>query len=381
MPKPQTGESRADYLDRCMGSAEMRSEFPDSDQRYAVCISYWEDEEKAEGHKPTEAMATAARRALEWRKEYNRGGTAVGVARARNIANRDSLSLSTVNRMVSFFARHGTNRSKHYSAKEPDGGPTAWRIAWDLWGGDAGRTWANGIADREDEKSMNEFDYKSMAFELKEVDSDGRISGYGSVFGNIDEGGDVVARGAFKQTCEACRMGTHKIKMLWQHDPSQPIGVWDTAREDDKGLFLQGRVLAGVEKGREAIELIRAGAIDGLSMGYKTLDAEYHETDRGTYREIKEAEVWETSLVTFPMNRMARLTDVKQLDSPRDVEQLLRKSGVPGTFAKLLALHGYEGAMDRLHADPRDEGRTKADEQALAGLMSKLQGLKEAFNA
>ena len=108
-------------------------------------------ETKAETYKPTAEMARNAERALEQRREYNRGGTDVGVARARNIANRDGLSLDTVNRMVSFFARHGVNRSEHFDAKEPDGGPTAWRIAWDLWGGDAGRTWANRTAEQADD--------------------------------------------------------------------------------------------------------------------------------------------------------------------------------------------------------------------------------------
>ena len=108
-------------------------------------------ETKAESYRPTAEMARVAERALEWRREYGRGGTEVGVARARNIANRDGLGIDTVNRMVSFFARHGANRADHYDAKEPDGGPTAWRIAWDLWGGDAGRTWANGVADRADD--------------------------------------------------------------------------------------------------------------------------------------------------------------------------------------------------------------------------------------
>ena len=119
------------------------------DELKALAYGLGDFETKEDGHKPTEAMANAANRALEWRREYGRGGTEIGVARARNIANRDNLSMETVNRMVSFFARHGTNRSDQYDAKEPDGGPTAWRIAWDLWGGDAGRTWANNIADRE----------------------------------------------------------------------------------------------------------------------------------------------------------------------------------------------------------------------------------------
>ena len=381
MPSPRPNESRDEFLDRCMSSDEMLGEFDSADQRYAVCAGYWDERgEKAEGHKPTEEMARAADRALEWRKEYGRGGTDVGVARARNISNRDNLSMSTVKRMVSFFARHGTNRSEHYSAKEPDGGPTAWRIAWDLWGGDAGRSWANRIG-KEDEKSMGQIEHKSVALEVKEIDSDGTISGYGSIFNNVDQGGDIVMPGAFKASCENMRRGGMKLKMLWQHDPSQPIGVWDVVNEDEKGLRVQGRVLSDVARGKEAVALLKAGAIDGLSIGYRTVDSDYRDTERGTYREIKEAELWETSLVTFPMNPGATVTDVKQLSSPREVEQLLRKSGVPGTFAKLLATHGYEGAMERLNKDQRDAGKDEAKAEALSGLVTKLQGLKESFNA
>jgi HK97 family phage major capsid protein/HK97 family phage prohead protease len=110
-------------------------------------------------NKPTDGMVTAAKRALEWRKEYGRGGTAVGVARARDIANRSNLSDDTVKRMYSFFSRHENNKAKHYSAKEPDGGPTAWRIAWDLWGGNAGYSFSKRIAERlEKERSMQDMD-------------------------------------------------------------------------------------------------------------------------------------------------------------------------------------------------------------------------------
>lgn len=110
-------------------------------------------------HKPTDGMVTAAKRALAWRREYGRGGTDVGVARARNIANRDSLSDETVKRMFSFFSRHENNKAKHYSAKESDGGPTAWRIAWDLWGGNAGFSFSKRIAERlEKERSMQDVD-------------------------------------------------------------------------------------------------------------------------------------------------------------------------------------------------------------------------------
>ena len=103
-------------------------------------------------YKPNQGMKAAANRALEWRKKYGRGGTAVGVARARDIKNGAELSESTVKRMHSFFSRHGNNKAKHYAKKMPDGGPTAWRVAWDLWGGNAGAYWAKGIVNRLDER-------------------------------------------------------------------------------------------------------------------------------------------------------------------------------------------------------------------------------------
>lgn len=106
---------------------------------------------------PTESMAAAARRGLEWRQEYNRGGTAVGVARARDIANRKNLSPSTVRRMKSFFARHEVDKQAEGFNSGEDGFPSAGRIAWELWGGDPGKTWANAKdaqLDREEQKMV-----------------------------------------------------------------------------------------------------------------------------------------------------------------------------------------------------------------------------------
>jgi hypothetical protein len=91
-------------------------------------------------------MARNAARGLEWRKEYGRGGTAVGVARANQLKNRENLSERTVKRMHSFFSRHGNYRSTHYEFRE--GEPTTWRIAWELWGSDAARDWAKRIAEK-----------------------------------------------------------------------------------------------------------------------------------------------------------------------------------------------------------------------------------------
>jgi HK97 family phage prohead protease len=95
------------------------------------------------------------------------------------------------------------------------------------------------------------------------------LEGYGAIFGNVDKGGDIVLPGAF----EASLGSGQQIKILWQHDPYQPIGVWDEVKEDEKGLYVKGRILIDVAKGREALALITAGAMDGLSIGYRTVKA------------------------------------------------------------------------------------------------------------
>jgi HK97 family phage prohead protease len=170
---------------------------------------------------------------------------------------------------------------------------------------------------------------KAIAVEVK-ADDQGRIEGYASRFGEKDRGGDIVVKGAYAES-----VSRQKPKMLWQHDPAQPIGVWDEASEDDSGLYVRGRVLSTVEKGREALALIGAGAIDGMSIGYRTVDA-----DRASdgSRLLKRLELWEVSLVTFPMLESARIDTIKAAEmTPREMERLLtRDAGLSRTVAKAL---------------------------------------------
>ena len=98
---------------------------------------------------PNRAMREEARRGLDWREEYNRGGTEVGVARARDIVNNRNLSIQTVKRMASYFARHEVDKQGEGWSPGEDGYPSAGRIAWALWGGNAGRNWANAILEKE----------------------------------------------------------------------------------------------------------------------------------------------------------------------------------------------------------------------------------------
>ena len=136
------------------------------------------------------------------------------------------------------------------------------------------------------------------------VEDGTEISGYASLFGAADQGGDVVERGAYAASLKAVTAAGRSIKMLWQHDPAQPIGVWDEVREDERGLWVKGRILDSVAKGREAAALIAAGAIDGLSIGYRTVKSAKNSKGQ---RLLSELELWEVSLVTFPMLPSARV--------------------------------------------------------------------------
>ena len=140
-----------------------------------------------------------------------------------------------------------------------------------------------------------------------------KIEGYASLFGTCDQGGDIVAPGAYSRSLERLGNEGGAVKMLWQHDPTQPIGIWDEVREDGRGLFVKGRLLESVARGREAAALIAAGAIDGLSIGYRTVTARKKDTGQ---RVLTELELWEVSLVTFPMLPSARVA--AKGDAPDD---------------------------------------------------------------
>lgn len=148
------------------------------------------------------------------------------------------------------------------------------------------------------------------------------IAGHASLFGAEDQGGDIVQRGAYAASLARLAKAGHGVKMLWQHDPTRPIGVWDEVREDDRGLFVRGRLLLEVQAAREAHVLLEAGAIDGLSIGYRTLRAE---KAAGGQRLLHEIELWEVSLVTFPMLPQARV-QAREPDVEADLARTLAET-------------------------------------------------------
>jgi len=161
---------------------------------------------------------------------------------------------------------------------------------------------------------------KSVACDLKAVEADGSFTGYASRFGIVDLGRDLVLPGAFRDSL--AQRGTRGIKLLFQHDPAEPIGVWLELREDAHGLFVRGRVLPEVERGREVLALMRAGALDGLSIGFRTVEGR---TDSKTgVRRLSKIDLWEISVVTFPMQPEARIAAVKHFDRARLAAKLRR---------------------------------------------------------
>jgi len=150
-----------------------------------------------------------------------------------------------------------------------------------------------------------------VSLEVKEVSADGTFIGYGSLFNNIDLDRDIMAPGAFTKTLK--KKSPQKIKLLWQHDPAQPIGVWEELSEDKRGLKVRGRLLVGqgVPKADEAYALLKAGALDAMSVGFMIPPGGWEYDDKKQVRIINEADLWEISLVTFPANPKARITRVK----------------------------------------------------------------------
>ena len=155
------------------------------------------------------------------------------------------------------------------------------------------------------EAFMNGLEHKYVRLGDAVTLTDGAvIEGYASLFGACDQGGDIVEAGAYAASLKTADAKDRSIKMLWQHDPTEPIGVWDEVYEDGKGLYVKGRLLTEVARAKEAAALIEAGAIYGLSIGYKTVKAT--KDDKGR-RRLSELELWEVSLVTFPMLPDARV--------------------------------------------------------------------------
>ena len=238
LPKPSLGESRDKFVSRCMGDDKVTSEFPDRDQRAAVCISQFE------GGKMSDEQIDL--------EDY--------------IEDQET---------------------------------------------------------KEEEGTLDvQFEYKAVP----EEEEKGVFTGYGSIFGNKDLGNDIVVEGAFAKSIG--KKGAKAVKLLYQHRQDEPIGVFDEIIEDRRGLKVKGRLAMGTQRGREVYELMKMGALDGLSIGYRVDPKGVDYDEKGKRRYLKSVDLMEISAVTFPMNPRARVQAVKGADrTVREWEELLRDAG------------------------------------------------------
>jgi HK97 family phage prohead protease len=188
---------------------------------------------------------------------------------------------------------------------------------------------------------MGTEEWLRRGFEVKRVAETGEFEGYASVFDIIDQGHDIIIRGAFLRSLK--ERGAQAIRFLWQHDPSEPIGRIEEVREDQRGLYVRGRLLLDVARAREAHALMVAGALDGLSIGFHTVTADLD--DFTGVRRLMDVDLWEISLVTFPMQTEARVTAFKTtgpITTLRAFETFLRDAGgFSRSEAKGIAAHGF----------------------------------------
>jgi len=214
---------------------------------------------------------------------------------------------------------------------------------------------------------MNHHD---IGFEIKEITGTGTFAGYGSVYGVLDEGDDIASPGSFAGSLAALASKSQMPALLWQHKASEPIGAYTAVKEDPLGLYVEGKLALKTQRGAEAYELMQMKAISGLSIGYITKDFDY---DAKTgIRTIKSADLYEISLVTFPMNDSARVSAVKSISEISDLtsaENYLRDAGG-------LSRREAKAFISTLKAlSLRNAGDDSAELKAITSLLEKRRAL------
>lgn len=222
---------------------------------------------------------------------------------------------------------------------------------------------------------------KILDLEIKSLDEMGTFEGYGSVFGNKDSYGDIVERGAFKEFLT--KNNALNVKLLWQHDTAEPIGVYEEIYENDKGLYVRGKLLIeDIARAREAYALMKAGAINGLSIGF-TINPNGSSYDKNGVRHLNNLSLWEISIVTFPANARAQVANIKEaimddIKTVRDFENFLRESGgFSKSQAIAIANHGFVKGLRRDAEDFENASIDEADKKLSDDVLLILTALKD----
>lgn len=174
-----------------------------------------------------------------------------------------------------------------------------------------------------------ELKYIERPFDIKAVQDDGVFEGFGSIFGNVDSYKEIVAPGAFAESLAGWKAAGKMPPVLWQHRSGEPLGPYLEMEEQPVGLWVKGRLLEEVQRAKEARALMKAKAVNGLSIGFVTREDSY---DRVTgIRTLKKVDLWEVSVVTFPANPQAQISSVKSaidaIQTLAEAEALLRDVG------------------------------------------------------
>jgi hypothetical protein len=188
---------------------------------------------------------------------------------------------------------------------------------------------------------------RDLDFEVKAVGDDGTFDGYGSVWDVVDSYQEVVARGAFTESLAELQAKGRPVPVLWQHRSSEPIGAWTNLKEDDRGLFGEGKILLDAgDMEKRAHAHMKARTVTGLSIGYWVRESSFDE--KTGIRTLTKLDLVEISLVTFPANDDARVEAVKfklahgELPTDREFEKFLREAGFSKTRAAGVVSHGLE---------------------------------------
>ncbi len=201
---------------------------------------------------------------------------------------------------------------------------------------------------------------KDVQFDIKALSEDGAFEGYAATFNNIDTYDDTIEPGAFSKS-----IGEKMPVLLWQHNREDVIGTIEEIKEDSKGLYIKAKLLKdGVAKAAEAYELIKAKAISGLSIGYISVKWEYEKSSKarfGELRHLKEVDLKEVSVVTFPADSKAGVTSVKSIAEMniREIEETLRDADFSRKEAKAIISRCKELQRDVEEAEDLEAAEVK----------------------
>lgn len=191
---------------------------------------------------------------------------------------------------------------------------------------------------------------RNFPFDVKEVDEEGHFSGYASVYNVIDAYRERVAPGAFGNSLRKWATRGRLPPALWQHRSGEPVGPFTKMVEDERGLYTEGRLLVkDVQRAREARALMMSKTVDGMSIGFNSIVEEYDKTEN--LITLKEIDLWEVSIVTFPANQESLVTEVRSMfaegnvPAVKDLEEILRDAGFSRSQAKAIVGHGYAGLL------------------------------------